>query len=62
MRLSWNEVRVRAASFAKEWRDAAYEQGETQSFRNDFLREPSPRLLVAVVEAWWSLMEGERLG
>ena len=36
MRLSWNEVRVRAASFADEWRDAAYEKGETQSFYNDF--------------------------
>ena len=36
MRLSWNEVRVRAASFAAEWRDAAYEKGETQSFYNDF--------------------------
>ena len=36
MRLSWNEVRVRAAAFAEEWRDAAYERGETQSFYNDF--------------------------
>ncbi len=36
MRLSWNEVRVRAASFAKAWRDAAYEKGETQSFYNEF--------------------------
>jgi len=36
MRLSWNEVRVRAASFATEWQDAAYEKGETQSFYNDF--------------------------
>ncbi len=36
MRLSWNEVRVRAASFADEWREAAYEKGETQSFYNDF--------------------------
>ena len=36
MRLSWNEVRVRAADFAREWRDAAYEKGETQSFYNDF--------------------------
>ena len=36
MRLSWNEVRVRAAAFAKEWQDAAYEKGETQSFYNDF--------------------------
>ncbi len=36
MRLSWNEVRARAADFAREWRDAAYEKGETQSFYNDF--------------------------
>ena len=36
MRLSWNEMRVRAASFAEAWRDAAYEKGETQSFYNDF--------------------------
>ena len=36
MRLSWNEVRVRVASFAEAWRDAAYEKGETQSFYNDF--------------------------
>ena len=38
MRLSWNEVRTRAAVFADEWQDAAYEQGETQSFYNDFFR------------------------
>lgn len=36
MRLSWNEIRVRAAAFATEWRDAAYEKGETHSFYNDF--------------------------
>ena len=36
MRLSWNEVRVRAAAFAKDWKDAAYEKGETQSFYNAF--------------------------
>ena len=36
MRLSWNEVRARAATFAKDWKDAAYEKGETQSFYNDF--------------------------
>ncbi len=36
MRLSWNEVRVRAAAFAKEWRDAEYEKGETHSFYNEF--------------------------
>ena len=38
MRLSWNEVRARAAAFADEWRDAAYEKGETQSFYNAFFR------------------------
>ena len=36
MRLSWNEVRTRAAAFANEWRDASYEKGETQSFYNEF--------------------------
>ena len=38
MRLSWNEVRTRAAVFAQEWKDAAYEKGETQSFYNAFFR------------------------
>ena len=36
MRLSWNEIRARAAEFAREWADASYEKGETQSFYNDF--------------------------
>ncbi len=36
MRLSWNEIRTRAARFAAEWKDATYERGETQSFYNDF--------------------------
>ena len=36
MRLSWNEIRTRAADFAREWADASYEKGETQSFYNDF--------------------------
>ena len=36
MRLSWNEVRTRAAAFADEWKDASYEKGETQSFYNEF--------------------------
>ena len=36
MRLSWNEIRARAAAFATEWQDAAYEKGETHSFYNDF--------------------------
>ena len=36
MRLSWNEIRSRAADFAREWADATYEKGETQSFYNEF--------------------------
>ncbi|MCA3447509.1 MAG: class I SAM-dependent DNA methyltransferase [Rhodobacter sp.] len=36
MRLSTNELRSRAAAFAADWRDAAYEKGETQSFYNAF--------------------------
>ncbi len=36
MRLSWNEIRVRAAQFIQEWQGARYEKGETQSFYNDF--------------------------
>ena len=36
MRLSWNEIRARAARFSEEWKDAHYEKGETQTFYNDF--------------------------
>ncbi len=36
MRLSWNEIRVRAAHFAEAWKSARYERGESQSFYNDF--------------------------
>jgi hypothetical protein len=36
MRLQFNEVRARAAEFAREWKDAHYEKGETQSFYNEF--------------------------
>ena len=36
MRLSWNEIRARAAKFAEDWKNAAYEKGEMQSFYNDF--------------------------
>ena len=38
MRLSWNEVRVRAATFADEWSSAVRETSETQSFYNAFFR------------------------
>ncbi|MEO8926190.1 MAG: DNA methyltransferase, partial [Caulobacteraceae bacterium] len=33
---SWNDIRARAAAFAREWADARYERGESQSFYNDF--------------------------
>ena len=36
MRLSWNEIRARAAAFAQEWADAGYEKRETQLFYRDF--------------------------
>jgi len=36
MRLSWNEIRARAARFAEEWDGAHYERGETQTFYNEF--------------------------
>ena len=36
MRLSWNEIRTRAADFVREWADETYEKGETQSFYNEF--------------------------
>jgi len=36
MRLSWNEIRARAARFAEEWYGAHYERGETQTFYNEF--------------------------
>jgi len=36
MRLSWNEIRVRAASFVREWAGEGYEKGQTQLFYRDF--------------------------
>jgi hypothetical protein len=36
MRLSWNEIRARAARFAEDWKDAHYEKGESQTFYNEF--------------------------
>ncbi len=38
MRLSWNEVQVRAATFAEEWSKAVRETSETHSFYNAFFR------------------------
>jgi N-6 DNA Methylase len=36
MRLSWNEIRARAARFSEEWELARYERGESQTFYNEF--------------------------
>ena len=36
MRLSWNEIRARAAEFSREWADAHYERGDTHTFYNEF--------------------------
>lgn len=36
MRLSWNEIRIRAAAFAKEFADSHREKGDTQTFYNEF--------------------------
>lgn len=36
MRLSWNEIRNRAHTFARDWADAHYEKGDTQTFYNEF--------------------------
>lgn len=36
MRLSWNEIRARAANFAKDWAGEGYEKGQTQLFYRDF--------------------------
>ena len=35
MRLSWNEIRARAGSFAKDWAGEGYEKGQTQLFYRD---------------------------
>lgn len=36
MRLSWNEIRIRAAAFAEDWAGEGYEKGQTQLFYRDF--------------------------
>jgi hypothetical protein len=36
MRLSWNEIRARAANFVREWEGEGYEKGQTQLFYRDF--------------------------
>ena len=51
MRLSWNEIRARAARFSDDWKDARYERGETQTFYNEFFQIfDIPRRRVATYE------------
>ena len=38
MRLSWNEIRARAAAFSNEWAGEGYEKGQTQLFYQDFFK------------------------
>ena len=51
MRLSWNEIRARAAKFSADYAGAHYEKGEAQSFYNDFFEVfGTPRRKVASFE------------
>ena len=38
MRLTWNEIRARAGSFAKEWAGKGYEKGQTQLFYQELFK------------------------
>ncbi len=38
MPLSWNDIRVRAISFSKDWKDTHCEKSESQSFYNAFFK------------------------
>jgi hypothetical protein len=61
MRLQWSEIRPRAAAFARDWKDARYEKGETQSFYNAFFRMFGiERRRVAVYERSVEKIKGDR--
>jgi hypothetical protein len=36
MILTWNDIQIRAKKFSKDWENAKYEKGETQTFYNEF--------------------------
>jgi len=38
LKLSWNEIKARAARFAKDWRNKGYEKGQTQVFYYQFFQ------------------------
>lgn len=59
MPLSFNEIRNRAAKFAKEWENAHYEKGQTQTFYNEFFEVfGKTRKNVAVYEKQVSKLSG----
>ncbi len=61
MRLSWNEIRGRAAQFAREWADEGYEKGQTQLFYRDFFHVfDMPVRRVAAFGAPVKLLEDKR--
>lgn len=61
MRLSWNEIRARAAEFSRKYAVATYEKGETQSFYNDFFEVFGvPRRKVASFEERVKLLGTKR--
>lgn len=63
MRLSWQEIRIRARAFSKRWADAHYEKGETQSFYNEFFTIFGlDRKRVAVFERKIDMIERNRRG
>jgi hypothetical protein len=63
MRLSWQEIRLRARRFSERWADAHYEKGETQSFYNEFFEIFGvDRKRVAVFEKKVALIDRNRRG
>ena len=56
MRLSWNEIRARAAKFTREWADAAYEKSETQADSDDCLAS-STSAARGTLEPSWTLAQ-----
>lgn len=63
MRLSWEEVRAKAAAFAHEHRAAHYEKGEAQTFYNEFFRcFGVDRRTVATFEARVTMLARQKRG
>jgi hypothetical protein len=37
--LTWPEIRIRATTFARDWREATSERAEAQTFWNEFFED-----------------------